>query len=55
MSRKQIIIRGPNRALQLAAASDFPAEDTVRTFMSDWRAADNEEGHCNYWEISVTT
>jgi site-specific DNA recombinase len=38
MSRKQIIIRGPNRALELAAAGEMPTDDKVRTFMSDWRA-----------------
>ena len=38
MSREQIVIRGPNRALELAAAGDMPADDKVRTFMGDWRA-----------------
>ena len=38
MSREKIIIRGPNRALELAAAGDMPADDVVRTFMCDWRA-----------------
>lgn len=38
MSREQIIIRGPNRALELAAAGEMPADDKVRTFMGDWRA-----------------
>ena len=37
MSREQLIIRGPNRALELAAAGDMPADDKVRTFMGDWR------------------
>lgn len=37
MSREQLIIRGPNRALELAAAGDMPADDTVRTFMGNWR------------------
>ena len=37
MSREQIIIRGPNRALELAAAGEMPADDKVRTFMGDWR------------------
>lgn len=36
MSREQIIIRGPNRALELAAAGEMPADDKVRTFMGDW-------------------
>ena len=38
MSRERLIIRGPNRALELATAGDVPADDTVRTFMGDWRA-----------------
>lgn len=38
MSREQLIIRGPNRALELAAAGNMPADDKVRTFMGDWRA-----------------
>ena len=38
MSREQIIIRGPNRALELAAAGEMPADDKVRTFMGEWRA-----------------
>lgn len=37
MSRNEIIIRGPNRALELAAAGHMPADDKVRTFMSNWR------------------
>ncbi len=32
MSRERLIIRGPNRALELATAGDVPADDTVRTF-----------------------
>lgn len=39
MSRQQIVIRGPNRALELAAAGDMPADDKVRTYMGDWRAS----------------
>ncbi|WP_363695600.1 recombinase family protein [Sphingomonas sp.] len=37
MTRERLIIRGPNRALELAAAGEMPADDRVRTFMSDWR------------------
>lgn len=37
MSREQIIILGPNRALELAAAGETLSDDRVRTFMSDWR------------------
>ena len=37
MSREQIVIRGPNRALELAAAGEMPADDKVRTYMGDWR------------------
>ncbi|WP_419810088.1 recombinase family protein [Sphingomonas sp.] len=33
MSREKLIIRGPNRALELAAGGDMPADDTVRPFM----------------------
>lgn len=36
MSREKIIIRGPNRPLELAAAGDMPSDDMVRTSMSDW-------------------
>ncbi len=38
MSREQLIIRGPSRALELAAAGDMPADDKVRTFMGNWCA-----------------
>lgn len=37
MSREKIIIRGPNRPLERAAAGKMPADSDVRTFMSDWR------------------
>ena len=36
MSRERILIRGPNRALELAAAGDMPVDDKVRTFMGSW-------------------
>jgi site-specific DNA recombinase len=36
MTREEITIRGPNRALELAIAGDMPSDDAVRTFMSDW-------------------
>ena len=38
MSREQLIIRGPSRALELAAAGDMPADDKVRSFMGNWCA-----------------
>lgn len=38
MTREEIPIRGPNRALELVVAGDMPSDDAVRTFISDWRA-----------------
>ncbi len=38
MTREQVTIRGPNRALELAVAGEIPSDDVVRTFMCDWRA-----------------
>lgn len=36
MTREQITIRGPQRALELAAAGDLPSDALVRTSMVDW-------------------
>lgn len=36
MSRERIIIRGPKRPLELAAAGAMPADDKVRTYMGNW-------------------
>jgi site-specific DNA recombinase len=47
MSREQIVIRGPNRALELAAAGDMPADDKVRTFMGNWRTRQDS----NLWPL----
>lgn len=38
MTREQVTIRGPNRALGLAVAGEMPSDEVIRTFMCDWRA-----------------
>lgn len=36
MSRETIILRGPDHALELAAAGEIAGDDKLRAFMNNW-------------------